>query len=76
MSPQSLPCGATPPPLSRHAALPPAVPRHNRLRRNLRLFATTDTLDNAMAALATTGDNVHPVNGYSTPAATGMAAAL
>ncbi len=37
-----------------------------------RLFVTTETLDSAMAAEATTGDRLHPVQGSKTPAASGM----
>lgn len=46
------------------------VPIAARLRR--RLFMTTLTELNAMAALASTGLNIRPVNGYNAPAATGM----
>ena len=44
--------------------------------RSLRLFVTTDTLENDMAAAATMGLNSQPVHGYSTPAATGMPSTL
>jgi hypothetical protein len=45
---------------------------YNEPCRNLRLFKTTDTLESAMAALATMGLDNQPVKGYSTPAAIGM----
>ena len=45
-------------------------------RRSLRLFITTLTELNAMAALANTGLNIRPVNGYNAPAATGMPTTL
>jgi hypothetical protein len=43
---------------------------------SLRLFNTTLTLLNAIAALAMIGESSHPVNGNSTPAAMGMPTTL
>ena len=45
-------------------------------RRNRRLFATTLTLDSAMAALAAIGGSIHPVHGQSAPAASGSSTRL
>src|SRR4029079_11611791 len=52
------------------------LPPHNLtwLSRNALTITLTD--DAAMAAAAITGDSVRPSSGYSTPAATGMPAAL
>src|ERR1700730_1130907 len=50
---------------------------HARLRRaRRRLFATTETEDAAIAAEASSGERRQPVNGYSTPAATGIPTTL
>lgn len=62
--------------------IPPARPRTFYLLaarapcRSLKLFITTLTLLNAMAALATIGESIHPVNGYNAPAAIGIATML
>ncbi|CAN5333749.1 hypothetical protein BH23GEM2_BH23GEM2_06230 [soil metagenome] len=52
------------------AALPSIADGRNR--RSRRLFVTTDTLDNDMAALAMIGESSQPVSGYRTPAAMGI----
>ncbi len=45
-------------------------------RRRRRALVMTDTDDRLIAAAAIIGDSRVPVNGYSTPAATGMPMAL
>lgn len=45
-------------------------------RRNRREFASTETLESDIAALARTGESVHPVSGYSSPAAMGIPTTL
>ena len=49
---------------------------HSDDDRSRRLFSTTLTLLNAIAALAMIGDSSHPVMGNSTPAATGTPTTL
>lgn len=44
--------------------------------RSRKLFITTLTELNAMAALASTGLSISPVKGYKAPAATGMPTTL
>ena len=43
---------------------------------NRRALETTDTEESAIAPEAIIGDNVHPVNGYSSPAASGIPSVL
>src|SRR4030095_1959578 len=45
-------------------------------RLSLRLFVTTDTDENAIAAPARIGESSTPQSGYSTPAATGISTTL
>ena len=52
------------------------APAGGRKARRRRLFATTDTLEKLIAALARIGDSSHPVSGYSSPAATGTPTTL
>lgn len=49
---------------------------HNCTRRKRSALVMTDTDDRLIAAAAIIGDSRVPVNGYSTPAATGMPMAL
>jgi len=49
---------------------------HPRKARRRRLLSTTETLESAIAALATIGENSWPVSGYKAPAASGIAIAL
>jgi hypothetical protein len=45
---------------------------HSFTHFNRKLFATTETELNAIAAPAIMGSKVNPVNGYNTPAAMGI----
>lgn len=45
---------------------------YNFVPRNLKLFVTTDTELNAIAAPAIIGFNKNPLKGYKIPAATGI----
>jgi len=64
------------PPAIHPPVMSPVRPHPSLTRRSRRLFATTLTELNAIAALARIGDRSNPNAGYSTPAATGMPTTL
>ncbi len=53
-----------------------AMPRSQSLRRKRRALPITEAELKLMASAAIIGDNNQPVNGYNTPAATGIPSAL
>src|SRR5688500_5551024 len=59
-----------------HASISPAIRDHSSTRRSRSALPMTDTELKLIAAAAIIGDSSTPNSGYSTPAATGIPAAL